>query len=94
MLWSCLDGDHVLTGTDAKSVKIRNALTLVADESGSSSLDQVIFAWPLSLPCQALPIIGYSQIERIKTAVDAEKYRLSREQWYAIWEASTGYKVP
>jgi len=94
MLWSCLGGGRLLTGNDARSVRIRNALGVVADQVGADALDQVIYAWVLSLPCGALPIIGSNKIVRIKRALSAENIRLSREQWYSIWEASTGHPVP
>jgi len=42
----------------------------------------------------ALPIIGSGKVERVKSAIAAEKLRLNREQWYSIREASTGYSVP
>jgi len=94
MLWSCLGGGRLLTGKDARSVRIRNALGSVADEVGADSLDQVIYAWVLSLPCNTLPIIGSGKINRVKRALSAENIRLDREQWYSIWEASTGHPVP
>jgi predicted oxidoreductase len=94
MLWSCLGGGRVFTGHEEQSERIRDALRTVADQIGARSLDQVIYAWILSLPCKALPIIGSGRIERVKSAISADKLRLDREQWYAIWEASTGYCVP
>jgi len=94
MLWSCLGGGRLLLGKDARSVRIRNALGNIADQVGAESLDQVIYAWLLSLPCKALPIIGSGRIDRVKRALPAENIQLDREQWYSIWEASTGYSVP
>jgi predicted oxidoreductase len=94
MLWSCLGGGRLFTGSDEQSVRVRDALCLVADEVGAQSLDQVVYAWVLSLPCNPLPIIGSGKIERVKSAIAAENLKLDREQWYSIWEASTGYSVP
>lgn len=94
MLWSCLGGGRLMTGTDEQSVRIRDALGKVADSVGARSLDQVIYAWVLSLPCKPLPIIGSSRIDRVKSAIEAENLQLDREQWYSVWEASTGYSVP
>jgi predicted oxidoreductase len=94
MLWSCLGGGRLLTGKDARSVRICNTLGSVADQVGADSLDQVIYAWLLTLPCNPLPIIGSGRINRVMRALSAENIRLDREQWYSIWEASTGYAVP
>jgi len=94
MLWSCLGGGRLLTGHDARSVRIRNALSKVADDAGAGSLDSIIYAWLLSHPSNPLPIIGSSRIDRVKRALSAESIQIDREQWYSIWEASTGYSVP
>ena len=94
MLWSCLAGGKLLTGTDERSTRVRKALQLIQQDTGADSLEQVIFSWVLKLPCMPLPIVGTSKIDRIKAAISAEKLALSHEQWYAVWEASTGHRVP
>ena len=94
MLWSCLAGGELLTGKSAQATRLRNAARVLADELGIESLQQIFYAWILALPCQPIPILGSAQIERIRDAVAAEKLSLSREQWYSIWQASTGHRVP
>ena len=54
----------------------------------------MIYAWLLNHPAQILPIVGSGKIERIKSAVEAEKIEMNLEQWYKIWIASTGKRVP
>ena len=56
--------------------------------------DQVAFAWVLRLPSHPLPIIGSGQLERVRLAVAASAIEMSREQWFAIWEAGRGVEVP
>lgn len=94
MFWSCLAGGRILTSDEAKAVRIRKALSTVAEELGASGIEAVIFAWILALPCRPFPILGTSKIARIKIALEAEKFSLNREQWYRIWEAATGHRVP
>lgn len=94
MLWSCLAAGQLFTSQDEKAVRIMNAVNQVKEEVGASCAEQVIYAWVLALPCNPFPLLGSSKIERIKQAAESEKYRLNREQWYRIWEASNGASVP
>ncbi|NIV40348.1 MAG: oxidoreductase, partial [Anaerolineae bacterium] len=48
----------------------------------------------LAHPVRFVPILGSGKIERIRSAVGAVSLQLSREQWFAIWSASTGTPVP
>ncbi|MFT7559610.1 MAG: putative oxidoreductase [Flavobacteriales bacterium] len=94
MFWSCLAGGKLVTGSDERSVRVRAALSLIAEELGAQTIEQVIFAWLLMHPSQPLAIVGSSKIERIRSAVAAESLTLTREHWYAVWEASMGHRVP
>lgn len=94
MLWSCLAGGEIFNSSSEQATRIKSALTLVAEELSCDSLEAVIYAWVLALPCNAFPLLGTSKIERVREAVQSEKYKLSREQWYRVWEASKGYPVP
>lgn len=54
----------------------------------------MVYAWILRLPSQPLPIIGSGKIERVRSAVVAEKLNMSRQQWFRIRKAALGYDVP
>jgi predicted oxidoreductase len=41
-----------------------------------------------------MPIVGTGKIERIKEAVEAMNIEMSLEQWYKIYNASTGTELP
>lgn len=94
MLWSCLAGGILMNAHDEKGRRIHQALTIVADELGLNDLEPVIYAWLLTLPCNSLPLLGTSKIDRVKIAIQADGLNLNREQWYRIWEASMGHGVP
>ena len=78
MAWSCL-GDE---------------LAQVAHELNADSIEQVVYAWVLRLPSQPLPIIGSGKIERVRSAIVAEKLSMTRQQWFRIRKAALGYDVP
>lgn len=101
MAWSPLGGGRLFQGMDEQSVRLREALTSVANELGGATLDQVALAWLLAHPANIVPILGTQKIDRIKSAITSlsftnasEAFQLSREQWFAIWSASTGEEVP
>ena len=49
---------------------------------------------PVRRARRPLPIIGSNRGERIHSAALAAELVLEREDWYALWEAAQGRKVP
>jgi len=94
MAWSCLAGGRVFTETSEQMSRLNSTLSDIAEEIDAVSIDQVLYAWCLALPSKPVAIVGSGNIERVKAAVDALKFKLSREQWYRIWVASNSYGVP
>ncbi len=94
MAWSPFGGGELFTGQGAQARRVRQALGAVGEALGGASMDQVALAWLLRHPARMLPILGTGKLERIKRAVGAEDLALSREQWFTLWTASTGTRVP
>ena len=92
MAWSCLGGGRLFN--DESFQPLRDELAQVAQELNAESIEQVVYAWILRLPSQPLPIIGSGKIERVRSAVVAEKLNMSRQQWFRIRKAALGYDVP
>lgn len=93
MFWSPLAGGQVFSQGE-QSERVRAALLSVAAEIGLESIDQAVYAWLLTLPCKPSVILGTGKLSRIQSAIEAKNVSLSREQWYRIWQASTGHGVP
>ena len=53
----------------------------------------VAIAWLLRLPDKMQPIVGSTNIERIKAVAEAADTTLSKEDWYKIYLAA-GYRLP
>ena len=53
----------------------------------------VAIAWLLRLPEKMQPIVGSTNIERIKAVAAASEITLSKEDWYRIYLAA-GYRLP
>jgi predicted oxidoreductase len=72
---------------------LRTELGQVGQALGAA-IDQVALAWLLKHPAGIVPILGTGKAERVQGAVQAESLELSREQWFRIWVASTGERLP
>ncbi|MCB0490110.1 MAG: aldo/keto reductase [Cyclobacteriaceae bacterium] len=94
MAWSPLAGGQLVKPEDEKAKRIFAELKKVAEELGGCSVDEVIFAWLLNHPAGILPILGTSKFDRVALAAGALKLKLSLEQWYKIYIASTGSQLP
>lgn len=94
MAWSPFAGGRLFTSQEEAAGRVRTALLDVGRAHGDASLDQVALAWILRHPVGFVPIIGSGNMDRIGSAVAALQINLSRQQWFAIWQAATGSEVP
>lgn len=93
MAWAPLGGGVLFKKSkEYDFVTKRARLKSVADKYGWT-LDEMAYKFLLHHPSQIIPVTGSSKIDRIKVAVDATKERISDEQWFEIWAASTGEDV-
>lgn len=93
MAWSPLAGGTIFSDESEKAVRIRKALHEVGEELNVSELDKLMYSWLLHHPARIMPIVGSGKLDRIKTAVDALDIKMTRQQWFKIWIASTGEDV-
>lgn len=93
MVWSPVAGGRLFDPQDERAARVRGALETVGRAVGAP-VDQVALAWILRLPAGILPVLGTGKIERLRDAVAAENLALDRQQWFAVWEASSGHEVP
>jgi predicted oxidoreductase len=94
MAWSPLAGGELLQPKTDKGTRVLEAVKKVAQETGESQLDKVIYQWLLMHPSGIIPVLGTGKIERIKTAVDSLNIKMSLEQWFHIYVASMGKDLP
>ena len=94
MAWSCLAGGQLFKPQSESSQRVQSCLSDVAKELDVCGIDQVAYAWVRSLPSNPVVIAGSGNIERVKSAIEAQKINLSREQWYRILVAAMGCDVP
>jgi predicted oxidoreductase len=93
MVWSPLGGGRLFSGSDAQAQRVRGALDELARRHGVSAAT-VAYAWILRHPSRPWPITGSGRIEALREAVAALGLTLPAEDWYRVWQASTGHEVP
>jgi predicted oxidoreductase len=94
MIWSPLAQGRLMRTDDEAAVRVQQAAAEMAPRSGDATVDPLAYAWILAHPSRPVPIIGSHRIERIESAVRAVDIKLSREDWYALWTAAQGRRIP
>jgi predicted oxidoreductase len=85
LAWAPLAGGKILNGTDEKIVRLRAKLEEVGKKY-DANIEQTAVAWLMKLG--TLPIIGSLSEIRIRNAASASDIKLSREDWYEIYQAA------
>ena len=93
MAWSPMGGGKLFApSSNPILLNQRERLSEVAKKY-DWELDEMVYLFLLHHPADIRPIVGSSQIERIKTAVDSVHTIISDAQWFEIWSAATGMEV-
>lgn len=75
---------------DAKTHKL---VKQIANRT-STNPNAVVLAWLMKHPLGIQAVIGSTQTARIDACLQASKVELSREDWYALLQASRGQEIP
>jgi len=93
MAWSPMGGGNVFKQNPGGTLhEIRDALHRLADKY-NCQMDQIILAFLFKHPAGIIPVLGTSKIERVRRAKEALDIPLSKEDWYVLWQATTGHEV-
>jgi predicted oxidoreductase len=101
LAWSPLGGGQLadtmpidLRAADhAHRIGLREELEHLARER-ESTRSILALAWLLKHPAGIIPIVGSVKPERIREAVQAVEFELSREEWYRLLVAARGEHLP
>ena len=83
LAWAPLAGGEILDGKEGKSAVLKTKLEAVGKKY-EANVEQTAVAWLMQLG--TLPIIGSLSEARIKNAASASEIKLSREDWYDIYQ--------
>lgn len=91
--------DKGLFGTASVNAAIKNIadtskLLNQLSEKYQTNIAELQLAWISKLPCEIMPIIGTTNLDRIKQCAKFDQIDLSREDWYDLWITSMGKRLP
>ncbi|NOH97929.1 aldo/keto reductase [Vibrio sp. 99-70-13A1] len=95
--WGCLaQGRFSESGHHSEHENVRKTahyVTQLADQYGVTS-EAIVLAFLLRHPANIQPIIGTTNLDRIKASSQATQVQLSREEWYNLYVYSRGQALP
>ena len=91
MSWNPLG--NIFKENNAQNQRLKLLLSSL-ESKYNVSIDVLLLAWIMQHPSGVLPVIGTTNIDRIKNATNAISLKLELEDWFAIWSESIGMKVP
>jgi len=94
MAWSPLSRALLFDPAHEPSRRVQECSSALSEKYQGATLDQLAYAWVLNHPSAPIAVIGTHKIERIRAASAAASIRLEREDWYALWTAAQGRKIP
>lgn len=94
--WSPLAGGKFATASEFSDPVVRETSALLrrtADAKGVTP-EAIQLAWLLRHPADIQPIVGTTDPVRLAACCAADGVELSREEWYALFTAARGGRVP
>lgn len=76
-----------------KTASLKNLMQVFAEKYNVSE-DQLLLAWLLKHPAHIHPVVGTTQIERLKKAQETTQIQLDLQDWFLMLEEEKGEKVP
>lgn len=58
------------------------------------SREAIVLAWLMRHPAKIQPVIGTTNIDRIKACAQADKVKLTRDEWYSLYVLARGVTLP
>lgn len=80
--------------SDLKNVVDARKLLHILSEKYQTHVLALQLAWIAQLPCKIVPIIGTTNLDRIKQCAAFDQVELTREDWYDLWITAMGKKLP
>ncbi len=91
MAWNPLGS--VYKEENSQTMRLKELLQKLTVKYGVSD-DLLLLAWVLKHPTKIQPVVGTTQMDRIKRLKQLHEFELELEDWFAIWTESIGTKIP
>lgn len=93
MAWSPMAGGRIFS-EEPEAVRLRSACAGMSDRYYGAGVDQLVLAWIMAHPSGPLPVLGTTKAERVRAASGSVDLPLTKEDWYGLWEAAKGHRIP
>ncbi|HEY0845609.1 MAG TPA: aldo/keto reductase [Noviherbaspirillum sp.] len=93
MAWSPLAGGRLFSEESPRAARLRRTLGEIAGAHGATPA-AIAYAWVLRHPSCPLVLTGSQRVAAMQEAVSGSRIALTREEWFALWRASTECEVP
>jgi predicted oxidoreductase len=94
MAWSPLGGGRLFDDKEPAAGRVRAAMAALRDKYDGAGDTELALAWVLAHPSEPVAVFGTNRLDRIPAAARAASIRLAREDWYLLWEAAQGRRIP
>lgn len=94
MAWSPMGGGRLFEDGNPTAARLREAFREMSGRHGGATADQLTLAWIMAHPSRPMPVLGTGKAERLRAAAAADALEISREDWYAVWQAAHGHRIP
>ena len=94
--WSPLASGKLASTSEFSDPVIRETATLLRQLGDAKGVapEAIQLAWLLRHPAGIQPIVGTTDAVRLVACAAADEVQLSREEWYALFTAARGGRVP
>ncbi|MEL1264975.1 aldo/keto reductase [Pseudoxanthomonas putridarboris] len=94
--WSPLAGGKFATTSEFADPVVRGTAKLLRELAGARGVapEAIQLAWLLRHPAGIQPIVGTTDPVRLADCCAADRVELSREEWYALFVAARGARMP
>jgi predicted oxidoreductase len=84
--------NELASNSDATNATAKLVQQLATEYSVDSNA--IVLAWLMRHPANIQPVLGTTNVERLRGAQKALDIQLSREHWYALFETIRGQRIP
>jgi predicted oxidoreductase len=93
LAWSPLGGGRL---ADPQDERARAVVALLDTKAAEAGVDRgaAAYSWIMAHPARPIPIVGPQNASRIAMIPDAYTPQWTRQEWYAVLQASMGEQLP
>ncbi len=94
MFWSPFGGGSLFKPKTKQESAVKDTLERLAKDKGATCAEQIALAFLLQHPASGHPVLGTGKFSRLKDAAESLCIKLSRDEWFQVYESGLGKEVP